>query len=170
MEGPTDEDLLNEKRLITSPRIRLGPALFHGPFADGPAEDPSSSTTGTPAMPGGCVDPSMFTESVMSGRGLLGLIVVEPVGRAKAIVSRTEIAFACGMAVRRVHSPVPSSQKKSDVLESPPSPGESTVNVFPDAGEAISDRGAEDLPKGPGIYPLGAALSAALVTPARCSP
>ena len=91
------------------------------------ADPPLSSTSGWPAYPG-CVVASIVTGSLIVGSAVAGEIVCTPdPGMANVIVFAPGAAFACSIAARSVQCPVPSSQTKSERLESPPSPVEFTT-------------------------------------------
>src|SRR4026207_1389508 len=92
------------KRLITSPRTTLLPAVIVRPLAVSPL--PFNSMTGLPPAPG-CVRPSMVTGSVTAGREVNGTIEYGPVpGMLKAIVSRwPALAFELRIACRSEPAP-----------------------------------------------------------------
>ena len=98
------------KRLITSPRIVLLPAVNVRPPAEPPAPVPFNSTRMIASLPSGllfirlpgCVKPSRKTGSVIVGSAEVRLIVCRVLpGMLKLIVSRPANAFASRMAWRR---------------------------------------------------------------------
>ena len=92
-----------EKPLITRLRMVLPGAFTNRPrTADMP---PFSSTMGAPEKPG-CVEPSITTGSVMSGRPSKGWILSDGPLILKLIVSEPGLAFASRIACRREPGPL----------------------------------------------------------------
>ncbi len=88
--------VMRRPRTVTSSPEADRPATLR------PADDPSSTTSGEPTVPG-WVLPSMRTESVMSGSAVPGVIVrIPPPGMSNAIRSAPSWLFASLIASRRL--------------------------------------------------------------------
>src|SRR4029453_14033407 len=95
------------KRLMTNPDTTLFPAVILRPSAFAPALEPSSSMIGLPVNPG-WVEPSIVTESEITGNAVEGLIVWGPgPGILKMILSAPRWALESRIAC--LSEPVPLS-------------------------------------------------------------
>jgi hypothetical protein len=97
------------KRLITSPRTTLLPALISKPPAMTPAKFPAFtpfiSMRGVPAKPGWVV-PSIVTGSVTMGSGDCGAMVCGPLPMPKLMMSTPALTFASRIAWRNEPEPL----------------------------------------------------------------